>query len=173
MPKSIQRSGPTTPPASIIYYIKVFPPSCSLAIYELEINPRPKLPPQYPPHIRQRQHPRPRLQCLLNTLPRVQRAPLRLVQLHPQHRALPHLQHHPKRARAVPAKTTTRTFRELVRLHWVSLFRSVRLGLPCWLGFFRSRGIRVERLFMECLPELKKIRLVTNNGGGKNGTLDP
>ena len=34
------------------------------------------------------------------------------------------------------AETRTRNFREPVRSHWVSFFRSVRLGLPCWGDFF-------------------------------------
>ena len=34
------------------------------------------------------------------------------------------------------AAITTRNFREQVRSHWVSFFRSMRLGLPCWRDFF-------------------------------------
>ena len=164
MPNTIQRSGPTTPPASIIYHIRVFPPSCSLAMYTLEIKPRPKLPPRYPPRMRLRQHPRPRLQCLLNTLPRVQRAPLRLARLHPQHWAPPHLQHRPKRARAVPAQTPTRTFREPVRLHWVSFPRSVRLGFAvlAWL-FPKPRKKRVRRKARVRVSCVKRIREMEKN----------
>ena len=78
-----------------------------------------------------------------------------------------HLQHRPRRARAVSAETTTRIFREPVRSHWVSFFRSVPLGLLCWRGFSRSHGRRVRRKaqvvdstdFIKCIRELEKTMI--------------